>query len=62
MTTLLKDKEKHKIYESDVIACYRLVYKLNKMKIKLDDGQTLLHLAVSGVTPVDKFHINDVCR
>lgn len=30
--------------------------------MKLRDGQTLLHLAVNGVTPVDDFHTNEVCR
>lgn len=40
----------------------KLVYTLNKMNLKLRDGQTLLHLAVNGVTPVDDFHTSDVCR
>lgn len=40
----------------------KLVYILNKMNLKLRDGQTLLHLAVNGVTPVDDFHTSDVCR
>lgn len=41
---------------------HRLVYMLNQMNLKLRDGQTLLHLAVNGVTPVDDFHTSDVCR
>lgn len=48
--------------EQDRAESYRLVYKLNKMNLKLRDGQTLLHLAVNGVTPVDDFHTSDVCR
>ncbi|XP_055311305.1 protein fem-1 homolog B isoform X3 [Sitodiplosis mosellana] len=40
----------------------RLVYTLNKMNLKLRDGQTLLHLAVNGVMSVDDFHTSDVCR
>lgn len=40
----------------------KLVFALNKMNLKLRDGQTLLHLAVNGVTPVDDFHTSDVCR
>lgn len=40
----------------------RLVYALNKMNLKLRDGQTLLHLAVNGVMSVDDFHTSDVCR
>lgn len=42
--------------------CGRLVYTLNKMNLKLRDGQTLLHLAVNGVMSVDDFHTSDVCR
>lgn len=41
---------------------YKLVFELNKMNLKLRDGQTLLHLAVNGITPVDDFHTSDVCR
>jgi Fem-1 homolog b len=40
----------------------KIVYKLNKLKVTLRDGQTLLHLAVSAETPVDDFHTNDVCK
>lgn len=40
----------------------RLVYTLNKMNLKLRDGETLLHLAVNGVMSVDDFHTSDVCR
>lgn len=32
------------------------------MNLRLRDGQTLLHLAVNGITPVDDFHTSDVCR
>lgn len=51
-----------KITEDDRINAGRLVYTLNKMNLKLRDGQTLLHLAVNGVMSVDDFHTNDVCR
>jgi Fem-1 homolog b len=40
----------------------KLIYRLNKLKVTLRDGQTLLHLAVSAETPVDDFHTNDVCK
>lgn len=40
----------------------QLVYALNKLNLKLRDGQTLLHLAVNGIMSVDDFHTNDVCR
>ncbi|XP_058063001.1 protein fem-1 homolog B isoform X2 [Anopheles bellator] len=41
---------------------YRQIYQLNQMMVRLRDDQTLLHLAVNGVTPVDDFHTDDVCR
>ncbi|XP_065334443.1 protein fem-1 homolog B isoform X2 [Cloeon dipterum] len=40
----------------------KLVFQLNKLKITLRDGQTLLHLAVNAETPVDDFHTNDICK
>lgn len=66
LTKLLKSTGNPQVITSDLEAdkaeSYRLVYKLNQMKLRLRDGQTLLHLAVNGVTPVDDFHTNDVCR
>jgi Fem-1 family protein b len=41
---------------------YRMVFQMNNMKIKVRDGQGLLHLAVNGVSPVDDFHTSDVCK
>uniref|UniRef100_A0A2M4AI33 Protein fem-1 homolog B n=1 Tax=Anopheles triannulatus TaxID=58253 RepID=A0A2M4AI33_9DIPT len=41
---------------------YQLIYQLNQMAVRLRDDQTLVHLAVNGVTPVDDFHTDDVCR
>lgn len=46
---------------ADVAWLHRLVIKLNKMDIRLRDGQSLLHLAVNGTAPVDDFHTNEVC-
>lgn len=51
-----------KVSKTDRNSSYKLIYELNLMDLKLRDGQTLLHLAVNGVTPVDNFHTNDVCR
>lgn len=50
------------VTKADRILSYRLIYDLNQMNLKLRDGQTLLHLAVNGITPVDDFHTSDVCR
>lgn len=61
LTKVLK-RPNQRIQNSDIAALYKLVFTLSKMNLKLRDGQTLLHLAVNGVTPVDDFHTNDVCR
>ena len=58
ITKLLKSSSD----EEDQDLSYKLIYQLNHMHLKLRDGQTLLHLAVNGVTPVDDFHTSDVCR
>lgn len=50
------------ITEEKMRDVYRLVYRLNQMSVRLRDDQTLLHLSVNGVTPVDDFHTDDICR
>lgn len=50
------------INQDELKRFYQLVVKINKLDLRLRDGQTLLHLAVNGVTPVDDFHTSDVCR
>lgn len=60
-TKILKSPEQsHE--PNDLYKLYKLVFALNKMTIRLRDGQTLLHLSVNGITPVDDFHTNDICR
>lgn len=51
-----------KIQTSQLRNLYRLVFSLNKLNLTLRDGQTLLHLSVNSIAPVDDFHTNDVCR
>jgi len=48
--------------ESDLAQIHHLVHKLCALRMRLKDGQTLLHLAVNAETPVDDFHTNDVCK
>lgn len=50
------------ITEQNKTDVYRLVYKLNQLSVRLRDDQSLLHLSVNGVTPVDDFHTDDICR
>lgn len=48
--------------ETDVKKAHYLVHQLCALRMRLTDGQTLLHLAVNANTPVDDFHTNDVCK
>lgn len=61
MTKLMKNRHT-KITVDNLKDLYRMVFQLNRMEVKLRDGQSLLHLAVNGVSPVDDFHTSDVCK
>jgi Fem-1 homolog b len=50
------------LVDEDIKTVYKNVVQLIKMGLKLRDQQTLLHLAVNGISPVDDFHTSDVCR
>ncbi|XP_065367097.1 protein fem-1 homolog B isoform X1 [Calliphora vicina] len=41
---------------------YNTIKKFIKCDTRLADGQSLLHMAVNGVTPVDDFFTSDVCK
>lgn len=60
-TKILKNPSQ-KTQTSDLRTLYKLVFALNKMNLTLRDGQSLLHLSVNGIAPVDDFHTSDVCR
>lgn len=51
-----------KINTDSLKELYRIVFVMNQMKLRLRDGQTLIHLACNGVSPVDDFHTSDVCK
>lgn len=61
ITRLLKNKNTV-ISGEELMHLYRMVYKLNKMNLTARDGQSLLHLAVNGISPVDDFHTSDICK
>lgn len=61
MTKLMKNRH-IKITVENLKDLYCLVFQLNRLDVKLRDGQRLLHLAVNGVSPVDDFHTSDVCK
>lgn len=61
MTKLMKNRHS-KITIDNLKDLYRMVFQVNRMDVKLRDGQRLIHLAVNGVSPVDDFHTSDVCK
>lgn len=61
ITKLMKNK-KSKIAAEDLTNLYQMVFQMNRMELKLRDSQTLLHLAVNAISPVDDFHTSDVCK
>ncbi|XP_053662809.1 protein fem-1 homolog B [Anopheles marshallii] len=60
--TKLLQREQFVRTEEQMLQVYQMVYQLNMMVVRLRDDQTLLHLAVNGVTPVDEFLTDEVCR
>lgn len=61
ITKLMRDT-RVKITKDNLKEIYRMVFRLNKLKLTLRDGQSLLHLAVNAASPVDDFHTSDVCK
>jgi Fem-1 family protein b len=61
ITKLMRNRQV-KITSENLKELYRMVYQLNRLGLKLRDGQSLLHLAVNGASPVDDFHTSDVCK
>ncbi|GAB6032424.1 hypothetical protein CHUAL_011062 [Chamberlinius hualienensis] len=57
ITRLLK-----KCSKEQELGIYRIIYRLNNMKLRTRNGQTILHLTVDAATTVDDFHTNDVCK
>lgn len=55
-------KLKSKFDEEDEYKMSQLVHKLVSVNATSSHGQTLLHLAVDAETPLDTFHIIEVCR
>ncbi|XP_034241275.1 protein fem-1 homolog B isoform X2 [Thrips palmi] len=40
----------------------KIAFQANRLDARSRDGETLLHLCVNVDTPIDDFHINDVCK
>lgn len=64
MTVITKALNTDKSFytKSDLENLYQIIASIIKQNVKLRDGQSLLHLVVNGLKPVDEFHTIDVCR
>ncbi|KAH8261387.1 hypothetical protein KR044_008115 [Drosophila immigrans] len=62
VTQLARRKKDKDINEQHIQQLFLLVRKFIQHDTRLQDGQTLLHLAVNGVTPVDEFYTNEICK
>lgn len=62
LITIFTKIPKKKATDDEGFSIRKLVYALNRLNLKLKDGKTMLHLAVSSDPFVDEFHINDVCK
>ncbi|KAL5289064.1 FEM1B family protein [Megaselia abdita] len=64
MTVITKALNTDKSFysKSDLENLYEIIASIIKQDVKLKDGQSLLHLVVNGLKPVDEFHTIDVCR
>ncbi|KAH8372821.1 hypothetical protein KR009_005386 [Drosophila setifemur] len=61
--TLLARRNKDKdINEEHIQLLFQVVRKFIQVDTRLQDGQTLLHIAVNGVMPVDEFYTSEMCR
>lgn len=61
LTKLLALQQSH-ITKEQIDLLYNTIKKFIKCDTRLADGQTLLHMAVNGITPVDDFYTSDVCK
>lgn len=62
VTLLARRKKDQDINEEHIQQLFLVVRKFIQHDTRLQDGQTLLHLAVNGVTPVDEFYTNEMCK
>lgn len=62
VTQLARRKKDQDINEEQIQQLFLVVRKFIQHDTRLQDGQTLLHLAVNGVTPVDEFYTNEMCK
>ncbi|XP_022228162.1 protein fem-1 homolog B isoform X1 [Drosophila obscura] len=62
VTQLARRKKDQDINEAHIQELFIVVRKFIQNDTRLNDGQTLLHIAVNGVMPVDEFYTNEMFR
>lgn len=62
ITQLARRRKDQNINEGHIQQLFLVVRKFIQHDTRMQDGQTLLHLAVNGVTPVDEFYTNEMCK
>ncbi|XP_055916595.1 protein fem-1 homolog B [Eupeodes corollae] len=60
--TILLANKTCTVRKQQIQTLYSSISSLIRSDAKLRDGQTLLHRAVNGVTPVDDFYTSEICR
>lgn len=55
---LISYDSRHEYYQS----LNKIAFQANRVNARTRLGETLLHLCVNADTPLDDFHINDVCK
>lgn len=46
----------------DQLSVNKMAFQANRLGARTREGESLLHLCVNADTPLDDFHINDVCK
>lgn len=59
---IIATKLKNKLTANELYRVHQLVHELIKINATSRNGQTLLHFCVDVETPVDPFHIVEICR
>ncbi|XP_023037867.1 protein fem-1 homolog B isoform X2 [Drosophila willistoni] len=62
VTQMARRRKDQDINEEQIQQLFLIVRKFVQNDTRMSDGQTLLHLAVNGVTAVDEFFTSDMCR
>lgn len=62
IVTMLSRRKGQIVHEGHIQQLFIVVRKFVQYDPRMQDGQSLLHLACNGVTPVDEFYTNEMCK